>query len=123
MFKIKEKKHIEIDNSKLIMYLKNVIGCGDGKTMSKLQLATKLGVSKSTIDKWLDSKIPLNNEFANKICEVLNLDKNLFVFGSSKEYEFLLKYSTLSIASKQKIIEYIDFLLDHEHGKQMKLEK
>ena len=118
MFKNRGKKYIKSDNTKLITYLNNIIGCDEGKSMSRIELANKLGVTKSTIDKWLDGRVPLNDEYTDKICEVLNLDKNMFVGESSKEYDFLLKYSTLNIASKKKILEYIDFLFAQEQVNQ-----
>ena len=123
MFKIKKKKDTTKDNTQLLLYLNNIIGSGNDKVMTKEELSDRLGVSKFTVDKWLDGRYPLNSEYADKICEVLSLDRNVFQNISITDHNFILKYSKLSSENKQKIISYINFLSSQQHGNQKKLTK
>ena len=98
-------------NEKLIIYLNKVIGVGRNKIMSQRKLASLLGVSNSTVERWLNEKHPLRMDVAIKICKILNLDIDDFYADLENDYSCLkTKFINLSEENKIKVMEYIDFL-------------
>lgn len=113
MIKDEQREYLIKTNKKLIIFLNQIIGSGKDKIMSQRELAKYLGCSNSTVGRWLRGENPLSIDTAIKICDILNLDKNEFLEDILLVDDLNLKtrFMSLTEENRQKVIEYIDFLL------------
>lgn len=56
------------------MKINKLLGIMAENKITQRQLATKLGVSKNTINAKLNEKVSFNTDEAIKICEILHID-------------------------------------------------
>ena len=102
--------------------MNELIGADDNKVMSQRQLAKHLECSTSTVARWLKGEIPLNIEYAVKICKILNLDINEYIDLNNLFSLSLNNNSFLSLneENKQKVFEYINYLLFLQNNNEVK---
>lgn len=101
-------------NKMLIDKLNELIGDGSNKKMSQRELANILGCSNSTVSRWLKLESSLSIEYASRICDILGLDKNEYLNYKDLFEEKLLsndKFVKLTDENKNKVFEYINYLL------------
>lgn len=113
MLQEERRNYLNVKHKKLIERLNEIIGAEPNKVISQRELALLLGCSNSTVARWLRGESTLNIETAAKICNILGLDKNEFLDYGDLFSDVLESniFSKLSDENKQKVYEYIDYLL------------
>ena len=106
MIKEERRDYLFSKNQKLIKKLNELVGSESNKLLSQRKLAEILNCSNSSVARWLRGETPLSREYALKICDILNLDKIEYL-----GYEENNNYSKLNEENKQKVQEYINYLL------------
>ena len=145
MIKDERRNYLVNKNQKLVNKLNEILGAESTKIMSQRELASILNCANSTVARWCSGESIISIETAAKLCDVLGLDKEEYLnyddlFSKNIELEtleqseqkenyqiedesliskvrMLEKFDKLSDESKEKLYEYMDFLLFAQENK------
>lgn len=89
------------------IFAKNLKAILNAKNMTQLELANRLGVSKSTISNWLSGLSMPRMSKINEICKILDIDiimliedGNTLLSLDSEDYKFRKDYFTITKLKK-----------------------
>ena len=118
MIKDERKKYLLEKTNEFIKYLNTIIGAEEDKIMGQREFAHLIGCANSTVSRWLNKEHPMSIETAYKICDILNIDKNEYLNNDMIicDTNFInlnqnVNFNNLSKENKNKVYEYIDYLL------------
>lgn len=87
---------------------------------NQAEIAQMLGISKASVTNWIKGTNSPNIEYLDKLCNIFDIQIN-DIFSSeyggqkitNEEYELLNNYNQLNEEGKEKVLEYINDLIEN----------